>query len=259
VNKDAVPLAAADICFHNVTFTYPGAETPAIRNLNLSIRQGEKVCILGENGSGKTTFVNLLCGLYEPDSGEITVNGDKIASQLANVRSSISVVFQDFGKYETTLRENIVVSDYRRVHDDTVLNELAVSAGTESLIHNKAKGFDEIIGTFSEEGSNLSGGEWQKIAIMRAAYRDNVRIMILDEPTAALDPEAEADLYRNFTRLTGDKTTLLISHRLGIASIVDRILVFDQGEIVEDGSHAALIKHGGRYSQMYKEQIKLYV
>jgi ATP-binding cassette subfamily B protein len=259
VDKDAVPLAAADICFRNVTFTYPGAEAPAIRNLNLTIRQGEKVCILGENGSGKTTFVNLLCGLYEPDSGEITINGEKIASQLAKVRSSISTVFQDFGRYEATLRENIVVSDYRRVHDDAVLNELAVSVGAESLIHAKASGFDDLIGTFSEEGSNLSGGEWQKIAIMRAAYRDNVRVMILDEPTAALDPEAEADLYRNFTRLTGDKTTLLISHRLGIAGIVDRILVFDQGRIVEDGSHSALIKHGGGYSQMYKEQTKLYV
>lgn len=162
LDKDAVPLAHADICFHNVTFTYPGANAPAIRNLNLSIRQGEKVAILGENGSGKTTFVNLLCGLYEPDSGEITVNGENIATQLAKVRSSISAIFQDFGRYETTLRENIVVSDYRRAHDDAALNELALKAGAEGLIHAKPNGFDEVIGTFNDEGSNLSGESGKK-------------------------------------------------------------------------------------------------
>lgn len=258
VDNTAPPLTHADICFQNVTFTYPGSAAPVVRNLNITIKQGEKIAILGENGSGKTTFVNLLCGLYEPDSGVIAINGENIAMQLAKVRRSISAVFQDFGRYETTIRENIVVSDYQKSHDDTSLVELATKTGANSLIQTKHNGLDEMIGSFSDEGDNLSGGEWQKIAIMRAAYRNDVKIMILDEPTAALDPEAEADLYRNFANLTGEKTTLLISHRLGIASLVDRILVFDQGEIVEDGCHSSLIKQNGRYARMYSEQNKLY-
>jgi ABC-type multidrug transport system fused ATPase/permease subunit len=170
----------------------------------------------------------------------------------------MSVVFQDFGKYEASIRENITVSDSSKAATDEQLKELAERTGAYDFIKDQKHGFDEIVGSFSEEGNNLSGGQWQKVAITRAAFRDNARIMVLDEPTAALDPIAEADLYRNFADLTGDRTTILISHRLGITRIVDRILVFDDGRIVEDGTHTELMDHDGVYAKMYRAQAQWY-
>lgn len=256
--KNEEPYESADIRLDNVDFTYPNTTRKVLRGLNLTIKQGEKIAVVGENGSGKTTFVSLLCGMNEPDSGSVTVNGLPIADHLSKVRRTMSVVFQDFGKYEASLRENITISDSSKIATDEQLKELAARTGAYEFIKDQKRGFDEVIGTFSQEGSNLSGGQWQKIATTRAAYRDSARIMILDEPTAALDPVAEADLYRSFADLTGDRTTILISHRLGITRIVDRILVFDDGRIVEDGSHEELIDGDGLYAKMYRAQAQWY-
>jgi ABC-type multidrug transport system fused ATPase/permease subunit len=258
LDDESVPLDKADICFHNVEFSYPGSTYRALNELNIMIKQGEKVAIVGENGSGKTTFVNLLCGMYEPDRGTISVNGQSITEKLSTVRRSLSAVFQDFGKYEASIRENITVSDNRKRGTDEELQTLSEQTEAFDFIKDQPHQFDKVIGSFHEDGNNLSGGQWQKLAITRAAYRDKARIMVLDEPTAALDPVAEEELYRNFSKLTGDKTTILVSHRLGIASIVDRVLVFDQGQIVEDGSHTSLILRNGIYAKMYRSQAEFY-
>ena len=196
--------------------------------------------------------------MHQPTSGHITVGGLDAADHLATVRSAISVVFQNFGKYETSIRDNITIGDRTRSATDEELIQLAKKTNAYSLIESQPRGLDEVVGTFSESGNNLSGGQWQKLAITRAIYRDKARIMVLDEPTAALDPVAEAQLYRDFTELTGDKTTILISHRLGITSIVDRILVFADGEIIEEGSHVELMALDGQYAKMYRAQAQWY-
>ena len=159
---------------------------------------------------------------------------------------------------QATIKENITVSDSKRQVDDKELTELAKRTGAWELVEQQPAGFDEVVGSFSAKGNNLSGGQWQKVALCRCAWRQNARIMILDEPTAALDPLAEAELYRNFTDLTGDRTTILISHRLGITQLVDRILVFDNGRIVEDGSHEELLKKRGLYARMFQAQAQWY-
>ena len=213
---------------------------------------------MGRNGSGKSTFINLLCGIYEPAKGQVQVGNLKVYDHLASVRNAISVAFQNFGRYETSLRNNVTVGDTSRTVEDQEILDLAAGTGADQVIAAQKDGLSEMIGSFSERGNNLSGGQWQKLALTRALIRKKSRIIILDEPTAALDPMAEARLYRRFTGLTEDKTTLLISHRLGIASVVNRILVFDKGRIVEDGSHEELMARDGVYARMYRAQAKWY-
>lgn len=248
----------AEIICEHMCFSYPNSDKEVLHDINLKICQGEKIAIVGHNGSGKSTFVNLLCGMYEPTCGNLTVGGKKIYNALQSVRNIISVVFQNFGRYETTLRTNITIGDNKRTATEEELILLAKRTGAEQVIQKQPDGLEEEVGSFSERGNNLSGGQWQKIALTRALYRDNSRIIILDEPTAALDPIAEAELYRNFIDLTEDKTTLLISHRLGITSVVDRILVFDGGRIIEDGCHEELMKKNGVYAKLYKAQAEWY-
>jgi ABC-type multidrug transport system fused ATPase/permease subunit len=257
-DKTAAPRENYAIEFDSVSFTYPNTEREVLHHLSVHIREGEKVAIVGENGSGKTTFVNLLCALYEPDSGSIKMGGEDIYGNLSRTRRTISAVFQEFPHYNTSIRENIVVSDNQRAVSDEQLRALAEKTGAWDVIAQQPGGLDEVVGTFSTSGNNLSGGEWQKIALLRCAYRDDAKIMVLDEPTAALDPLAEADLYRSFSDITGDRTTILISHRLGITQLVDRILVFDDGRIVEDGTHSELLVRGGLYAKMYRAQAHWY-
>ncbi|MCL2776254.1 MAG: ABC transporter ATP-binding protein/permease [Oscillospiraceae bacterium] len=244
--------------FENVNFAYPNSDFLALDGLNVKIKQGEKIAVVGANGSGKSTFVNLLCGLYTPQSGSAKINGVEIADNLSKARKSLSVIFQYFCQYQDTLRNNIAISDPSRAGKDDEILELARQTGADEIIKNQENSLEEMIGIFSDEGNNLSGGQWQKVAITRALFRKNARVYILDEPTAALDPIAEANIYRNFASLTGDKTTILISHRLGVTSIVDRILVFDKGKIAEDGNHAELIAKNGVYAKMYRAQAKWY-
>lgn len=246
------------IDFENVSFKYPNSELKALNGLNVKIRQGEKIAIVGANGSGKSTFVNLLCGLYFPTNGNAKLNGEEISQNLSKVRRTLSVIFQSFCQYQDTLRNNIAISDPKRADESADILELAQRTGADEIIKNQNNALDEIIGIFSEEGNNLSGGQWQKVAITRSLFRKNARVYILDEPTAALDPIAEANIYRNFASLTGDRTTILISHRLGVTSVVDRILVFDKGKIVEDGSHTELMAKNGLYARMYQAQAKWY-
>lgn len=249
---------SGSITFKNVTFSYPNSDAQVLKNINLHIDQGEKIAVVGDNGSGKSTFISLLCGMFDPNEGTIDVGGVNATQNPAFARNSISVVFQDFAQYEATLRENITISDKNRNASDEEIMQLLRSINAQDVIRKQPQGLDEMVGSFSDKANNLSGGQWQKISIARAAYRQNAKIMILDEPTSALDPVAEAQLYRNFAQLTGDKTTLLISHRLGITPIVDRILVFHDGRIVEDGSHKQLMAQNGHYAQMYRAQAQWY-
>jgi ABC-type multidrug transport system fused ATPase/permease subunit len=255
---DDMPYDDVSIEFDDVCFSYPDTDFFALDNLSVKIRQGEKIAIVGANGSGKSTFVNLLCGLYPAGSGQAKINGEPITDNVWKARRSMSVIFQSFCQCQDTLRNNITISDPTRSGEDEAILNLAKQTGADGVISERENALDEIIGMFSDEGKNLSGGEWQKVAITRALFREKARVYILDEPTAALDPIAEANIYRNFASLTGDKTTILISHRLGVTSIVDRILVFDKGRIVEDGNHAELMAQNGVYAKMYRAQAKWY-
>lgn len=260
IDKDAKPCESGEVQFQNVQFTYPGCENPVLKNINVHIRDGETVAIVGENGSGKTTFVNLLCGMYTPDHGSVSIGGHNIEENPTAARRSVSAVFQNFGRYDATLRHNITVSDPGRkeANEDAELWKLCELTGFAECVKQQPHGFDEEIGDFAKKGNDLSGGQWQKLALTRALWRNKARIMVLDEPTAALDPIAEADIYRRFTEMTDGKTTLLVSHRLGVTSIVDRILVFRDGEIVEDGGHRDLLKKNGYYAELYHAQAKWY-
>jgi len=247
-----------EIIFDQVSFTYPGANEEVLHNISVSIPAGEKVAIVGENGSGKSTFISLLTGMFTPDCGSINIDGKLMEQNKSELRNKISVIFQDFAHYEGTLRENIIVSDVHARKSDEEIIELAKKIHVEDVIEDQENGLDGLLGNLSNKGRDLSGGQWQKVALLRVVYRDKTDIMILDEPTAALDPLAEAELYRNFAQISGERTTLLISHRLGITKLVDRILVFKDGRIIEDGSHYDLMKQKGHYYEMYQAQASWY-
>lgn len=252
-------ISEAEIQFKNVSFSYPGATRKVIDDLSVTIGNGEKIAIVGENGSGKSTFISLLMGFYTPQEGKICVNGvEHNDMSIAALRKGTAAVFQDFCHYEGTIRENVVASDKSYEMSLKNMQELLSKANLDEIVKEQESGLDEEVGIFSKTGNNLSGGQWQRLALARALYRRNTQLMILDEPTAALDPLAEAELYRNFAEITSGKTTLLISHRLGITSMVDRILVFHEGRIVEDGDHTTLMKKNGVYAEMYRAQAQWY-
>lgn len=247
-----------DIEFDHVSFTYPGTDREVLHNICLSVAAGEKIAVVGQNGSGKSTFISLLTGMFTPDQGKVKIGGMDMEEHKRMLRRSISVIFQDFAHYEASLRENITVSDAgRRLPDDEIL-DMAKQIHVEDVILEQPGGLDGMLGHLSQRGNTLSGGQWQKIALLRALYRAQAKILILDEPTAALDPVAETRLYRDFSRLTGEKTALLISHRLGITRLADRILFFKDGRIIEDGSHQELMAKRGDYYAMYQAQAKWY-
>lgn len=244
--------------FRNVSFTYPASDAEVLHDLTVSIRPGEKIAIVGDNGSGKSTFISLLTGLFSPQTGTVCIDGLQMEQNRQALRERISVIFQDFAHYEATLRENIAVSDAVHALSDEEILELARKIHVEDVINEQPQGLDTPLGHLSRKGNDLSGGQWQKIALLRAVYRSSTSIMVLDEPTAALDPLAEAELYRSFAQITGDRTTLLISHRLGITKLVDRILVFHDGRIIEDGTHRQLMEKRGHYYDMYQAQAAWY-
>ena len=255
---DAEASGKGEIVFDKVSFTYPDAKEEVLHEISVSIRPGEKIAVVGDNGSGKSTFISLLTGMFRPNSGDICIDGKNLKEHKSELRKQISVIFQNFAHYEGTLRENITVSDQECNRTDEEIMGLAKSIHVEDVIEEQENGLDGLLGNLSQKGRDLSGGQWQKIALLRAVYRGKTSIMILDEPTAALDPLAEAELYRNFAQITGNRTTLLISHRLGITKLVDRILVFQDGRIIEDGNHQELMKKKGQYYAMYQAQASWY-
>ena len=249
---------AWDISVRDLEFTYPNSDHTVLRGINLHLKEGEKIAIVGENGSGKSTLINLLCGLEEPDAGEIHYGEMKLQDHVDYVREHLSVAFQKYSRYEDTIRNNVIISMLDKEVNEKLFEEVCKKTGVDEIAKIQQNGYDEILGIFSEDGNNLSGGQWQKIVLARAAYKDNAKIMILDEPTAALDPVAETQLYERFADIVKDKTLILISHRLGICKLVDRIIVMKDGTIVEEGTHKALLNNNGYYAELYRSQAQWY-
>ena len=242
--------------FHNVSFQYPGSDIFAIKNLNLKLSCTKKLCIVGENGSGKSTFIKLLLRLYEPTSGEILLNGVNITEYNYELYTKLfAPVFQDFSTYELTLKENVALDEKC---DDVKFHKACMSSNIQSLIDKLAKGAETQIGKeIDPEGIEPSGGEGQRIAIARACYHGG-EIFILDEPTAALDPMAEYEIYTQFSNIITDKCAILITHRLSAVQLADKVAVFDDGHVAEYGTHSELYAKGGIYTEMFDKQAKFY-
>ncbi|HBI73358.1 MAG TPA: hypothetical protein DDY59_09235 [Lachnospiraceae bacterium] len=245
-----------DFEFKNVSFRYPGANHKALSNVSIKFGAGEKIAIVGRNGSGKSTFVKLLCRFYEPTEGEIRLNGINIKDyKKEDYWRLISAVFQDFKLFSFTMAENITISDDG---DHARAFKCLKRAGLSELIGKLEHGIDTLLFHGMGSGIELSGGESQKTAIARAIYK-NAPLMVLDEPTSALDPIAEYDIYKKFTELSKDKLTIFISHRLSSCLFGDKILVFENGEIVESGKHETLLSRGGVYYDLWQAQAQYYI
>jgi ABC-type multidrug transport system fused ATPase/permease subunit len=247
--------ANADIVFDSVSFTYPNTEREILRNVSFTIKSGEKAAIVGVNGAGKSTIIKLLCGLYKPDSGHIHIGGKDISTlSQDDVRQAVSVVFQDYGCYQMSLRENIAFGDLSAIDDDAKLSEALKRAGADEVLE---KGLDIPLGRLYEGGIDVSRGQWQKIAVARA-FLSHSNFVILDEPTASLDPIAESRMYGAFLDILKERGTIIISHRLASAKMADKIIVIEGGEVSATGSHAELMKEGGLYAVMFEEQSSWY-
>ena len=240
--------------FENVGFRYPGAERWAVRNLSFTLRAGEVLALVGENGAGKTTLVKLLARLYDPDEGRIVLDGHDLREyDLDELRSNIGVIFQDFVRYHMTAAENIAVGRIDAAADRERIVAAARSSMADEMIRRLPLGYDQMIGKRFRSGVELSGGEWQKVAIGRAYMRD-AQLLILDEPSAALDARAEFEVFQRFKELSSGKTAVLISHRFSSVRMADRILVLADGEIEAEGTHEELLGQSGRYAELFELQ-----
>jgi ATP-binding cassette subfamily B protein len=242
----------------NVTFAYAGAASPSLRNVSFRIHPEEKIALVGENGAGKSTVIKLLMGLYEPTEGAVLLDGVDIREyDPADLRRLFSIVFQDFVRYDMSLRDNIGMGDVNAATNPQNVEFATWKAGANSVVDRMPKGYEQMLGRRFEEGVDLSGGEWQKIALARASIRD-AQVLILDEPTAALDARAEHAVFRQFADLTAGKTAVLISHRLATVRMADRILVLENGMLTEQGSHQELLREGGEYATLFRMQASSY-
>lgn len=245
----------------HLSFCYPGSNKSTVEDINLTINQGEMLVLVGENGAGKTTLGKLLGRLYDPTSGTIAWNGKDLRSySLAYVRSRIAVVMQDYARFPSTVRENVGFGDLLSLSDDTAINQAISEAGISAKVNSLAAGLETPLGKQLEDGIDLSGGQWQRIAIARALMRlSTASVLIFDEPTAALDPKTEHEIYSIFRQIAAGKTTIVISHRLGLAKIADRIAVMENGKIAEIGTHDELIASNGIYCSMFTRQASSYI
>ena len=248
--------------FENVGFRYPGSERWAVRNVNLELRPGERVALVGENGAGKTTITKLLARLYDPTEGRITLDGvDLKEYDLASVRKAIGVIFQDFVRYDMRFDENIGVGEIESVRAElekkngtpAAITTAAENSLASSLLPRFSKGYQQMLGRRFDDGVDLSGGEWQKIALARAYIRD-AQVLILDEPTAALDARAEYEVFLRFSELVAGRTAILISHRFSTVRMADRIIVLRHGKVEEEGSHEELLAGKGLYEELFTMQ-----
>jgi ATP-binding cassette subfamily B protein len=244
--------------FRNVSFTYPGTTRRVLSNFNFTLSLGERIALIGENGQGKTTVVKLITRLYDPTEGEILLDGvDLREYDLADLHKEIGVIFQDFMRYEMTARENIAVGRIEVPHAPEEIEYAAEKSLAAGVIRKLHGGYDQMLGRRFEGGVDLSGGEWQKLALARAYLRD-AQLLILDEPTAALDARSEMQVFERFAELTEGKMALLISHRFSTVRMADRIVVLEGGHLVEEGNHAQLMALGGRYAAMFEMQAASY-
>ncbi|MEH2262468.1 ABC transporter ATP-binding protein [Nostoc sp.] len=243
------------IRFENVSFTYPGSSKPALTNISLHLKPREKLAIVGENGSGKTTLIKLLTRLYTPDSGRIFLDGLDLQEWDVDVlRRRIGVIFQNFVRYQFTVGENIGVGDVEHLENKTLWETAAEKGMAQSFIDQLPQNFQTQLGRWFKGGQELSGGQWQKIALSRAFMRSQADILVLDEPTSAIDAQAEFEIFNHFRAITQNQMVLLISHRFSTVRMADKILVIENGEVIEQGTHKELLQLGGRYAKLFMLQ-----
>lgn len=245
--------------FRNVSFKYPGKDKYALKNLNFTIKKGEVIAIVGKNGSGKSTLVKLITRLYDDFEGEILINSKPLVKYSTQIlREKIGVVFQDFVKYELSVRENVGFGNLSNLNDDMLINNSIQSSGIEGLINSFPEKLDTQLGKWFADGNQLSGGEWQKIAIARSIMKD-AEVYVLDEPSSSLDANAEKELFEKFNNLIRYKLGIFISHRFSTVKHATQILVMDDGHIIERGTHAQLLNEKGLYSELYNLQALPYI
>ena len=247
--------------FRHVTYTYPGNEQPSLEDVSFTIAPGEMVALVGRNGAGKSTIVKLLGRLYDPDQGQILIDGVDIRRyDVDELRGQFAVMFQDYATYQLSVRDNIAVGDAARPGLDEAVTRATRQAGAELLIAGLPGGLDTVLGRWFDGGHQLSGGEWQKVALARAFMRDaeHAQILVLDEPTAALDAKAEHELFARLRELSRHRMSINISHRFSTVRLADRILVLDRGRLIEQGTHEELVLRGGQYAELFELQAESY-
>lgn len=262
--KDRAPGLPTPATFERLTgrglsFTYPNTDTPALREVDVEIRAGEVVALVGENGSGKTTLAKVLTGLYRPQDGQVLWDGTDISELDATTfRQRVAVIFQDFVRYPFNVADNVGIGDVARLNDRAAIAAAAAAAGATEIIENLPQGLETVLGKQFDGGTDLSVGQWQRIALARAFFR-SAPLLVLDEPTAALDPRAERALFDSMRDLSRGRTVLMISHRFSSVRAADRILVLENGRVTEQGSHHELMALGGQYAELFNLQASAYL
>jgi len=258
-NATSGPAPQRGVEFEHVSFRYPGANSDALHDVSLSLKPGESLALVGENGSGKTTLIKLLTRLYEPTEGRVLLDGLDLREWDINVlRQRIGVIFQDFGRYQFSAGENIGAGDERYFDDTDRWSKAATTGMAASFIEEMPKGYQTQLGRWFKDGRELSGGQWQKIALSRAFMRSDADILVLDEPTAAMDASSEAEIFNHFRTESHSKMTILISHRFSTVRAAKKIIVIQDGEILEQGNHESLLEQNGRYAHLFKLQARGY-
>ncbi|MEM6513096.1 MAG: ABC transporter ATP-binding protein [Pseudomonadota bacterium] len=254
------PSPEEGLVFDDVSFTYPGADTPALANVSFQLRPGQSLALVGENGSGKTTLIKLITRLYEPSDGHIRLDGLELGEwDIEALRQRVGVIFQDFGRYQFSVGENIGAGDVRHFDDETRWQQAAETGMAAPFISDMPDGYDTQLGRWFKGGRELSGGQWQKIALSRAFMRSDADILVLDEPTAAMDAASEASIFEHFRSMSSDKMTILISHRFSTVRAADQIILIQHGRIVERGNHDSLMAENGQYAQLFSLQRQGYL
>jgi ATP-binding cassette subfamily B protein len=259
--KDAVVLGEdtiPEIVFEDVSFSYPDQKTAVFEHLNLTIKAGEHVALVGENGAGKSTLIKLLLRFYRPTSGRILINGiDLQDTAIESWYAQLATLFQDFNQYPLTIAENIEIGRSTKQTDQKQLKIASKFGNVDEMVKSYAHGWDTVLDSSFKKGVEPSGGQWQRVALARAFYR-NANMIILDEPTSAIDAKAEYDIFNNIFDHYQHKTALIVSHRFSTVRRADRIVVFEHGKVVEEGSHAALLTHKGLYYELFSKQAEGY-